>query len=76
LSRLFRITEKTSLSIRAEFANVFNRTQVADPTSTNALATQTTNPSTGQNTAGFGWINTTSLAGQPRQGTLIARFRF
>jgi hypothetical protein len=73
--RLFRITEKVSFSIRAEFSNVFNRTEVGNPTSTNALATQTRN-STGQATAGFGWINTTSLAGQPRQGTVIARFRF
>jgi hypothetical protein len=41
VGRLFRITEKTSLSIRAEFTNAFNRTLLPGPTSTNALATQT-----------------------------------
>ena len=41
--RLFRITERTSLQIRAEFTNIFNRTEAPSPTSTNALATQTLN---------------------------------
>ena len=72
--RQFRITEKVSLNIRAEFTNIFNRTEMNAPTSTNALAAQTVKGT--QPTAGFGWINTTSVAAQPRQGTIIARFRF
>jgi hypothetical protein len=75
LGRIFRIREGMTLTIRAEFTNIFNRTEVANPTSTNILATQTKNTA-GQTTAGFGWINTTSVAFQPRQGDLIARFRF
>lgn len=75
LGRMFRIKERMSLTIRAEFTNVFNRTEMNNPTSTNVLATQTRNAA-GQATAGFGWINTTSVAFQPRQGDLIARFRF
>jgi hypothetical protein len=75
LGRMFRIKERMTLTIRAEFTNIFNRTEMANPTSTNILATQTHNAA-GQNTAGFGWINTSSVAFQPRQGDLIARFRF
>ena len=73
--RLFRITEKTSLQIRAEFTNVFNRTEAPSPTSTNALATQTTNAA-GQTTAGFGFINLATVAAPARTGQLVARFRF
>ena len=75
LGRTFRIRERASLKIRAEFTNVFNRTEVNNPTSTNAGATQVRN-SAGKATAGFGWINTTSVASPPRAGTLIARFQF
>jgi hypothetical protein len=73
--RLFRITEKTSLQIRAEFTNIFNRTETASPTSTNALATQTLNAA-GQTTAGFGFINLATVAVPARTGQLVARFRF
>jgi hypothetical protein len=75
LARNFRITEGKNLQIRAEFTNIFNRTQVNDPTSTNAFATQTRNAA-GQATAGFGWINTGTVLSAARQGTLVARFTF
>ena len=78
LGRLFKITERTSLSIRAEFTNVFNRTVFPSPTSTNALAPQTRVNNSDPNstaTGGFGWLNTT-LAGTPRQGQIVARFQF
>jgi len=48
---------------------------MGNPTSTNVLATQTRN-SAGQTTAGFGFINTSSVALPPRQGTIVARIRF
>ena len=73
--RNFKIRENMTFNIRAEFNNVFNRTEVASPTSTNIAAAQTKNAA-GQTTAGFGWINTTSLASMPRQGSIVARFRF
>jgi hypothetical protein len=76
LGRLFRIKEGVILSIRAEFANAFNRTYMNNPTSTNAKATQTFSPSTGLATSGFGWINTGSVASQPRNGTIVARITF
>ena len=75
LGRIFRIKERTSLQVRAEFTNIFNRTEANNPTSSNALATQTRN-SLGQTTAGFGFINTATVFSAPRQGQLVARFQF
>jgi hypothetical protein len=76
IGRIFRIRERMTLQIRAEFYNVFNRTEMANPVVTNALATQTVS-STGQTTGGFGWINTGgALGAQPRNGQLLARIQF
>jgi hypothetical protein len=75
LGRTFRIKERASLQIRAEFTNIFNRTEPNNPTATNALATQTRNTA-GQTTAGFGYISTGTVFAAPRQGQLIARFQF
>jgi hypothetical protein len=77
LARNFRFGTdgRMNLQIRAEFTNMFNRTEPNDPTSTNALATQTKTP-TGQTTAGFGYINNGTTYSGPRQGTLVARFQF
>jgi len=85
LGRNFRIKERINFQIRAEFVNIFNRTLLPAPTTTNPQ-----NPVTktaGINSAGFGVINTFATAGsQPttavapyltgRTGTLIARFTF
>jgi hypothetical protein len=84
-----------NLQIRAEFANIFNRTQVGNPATTGANVSPGITPSkngAGQYTGGFGVINevvavgstptisgngvVNQLYGQPRQGTLIARFTF
>ena len=67
---------KLNLQIRAEFSNVFNRTFLNSPTSTNALAAQTRNATTGLGTAGFGFINTGTVQSPPRNGTLVGRFTF
>jgi len=75
LGRMFRITERANLNLRMEFTNVFNRTEVNNPTATNALATQTRNAA-GQATAGFGWDNTATTFSAPRQGSIVARFQF
>ena len=86
IGRLFSIREHMSLQLRIEFFNVFNRANMADPISTNALATQTR--SNGVPTAGFGYINSqslgngstlnnnTGLGGNPRQGQLLLRLQF
>lgn len=75
LGRVFPIKERMSLQIRAEFANIFNRTEMNNPTATNAQATQVTT-ATGQTTSGFGYINNGTTFSAPRQGTLVARFTF
>ena len=63
-----------TLNVRAEFTNIFNRTEVNNPSSTNPQSAQTS--TNGQTTAGFGFINTTTTAVAPRQGQLVAQFRF
>jgi hypothetical protein len=91
LSRTFRIKERASFQIRAEFVNIFNHTQIGDPITTAPAATPSKNGA-GQYTGGFGTINlvvgpntaptvtANGVVGQlyalPRTGTLIARFTF
>jgi len=78
LGRIFRLKERATLQLRVEFTNVFNRLQMNNPDSTNALATQVVN--NGQVVSGFGRINTavqlTAGAPQPRNGTAVIRFTF
>ncbi len=72
--RLFRIRERMTFQIRAEFFNVFNRVSLNQPVSTNALQTATYN-ALGL-TGGFGFINPGSVLNPPRNGQLVARFQF
>jgi Carboxypeptidase regulatory-like domain/TonB dependent receptor-like, beta-barrel len=86
--RIFRFRESIALTIRMNFQNIFNRTQLSNPTATNPLAPTTctggtgaacTNPATvGKLTGGFGFINYVggSTFQPPRQGTLEMRFQF
>ena len=83
--RNFRINERMTFQIRAEFVNIFNRTLLPNPITTNPQ-----NPVTktaGVNSGGFGVINTfATLGSQPttavapiltgRTGTIIGRFTF
>jgi len=89
--RNFRIREKMVFSIRAEFTNIFNRTQIGNPLTTNPAGALTHNGA-GQLTGGFGVINLVeannvapsilsngivgALYSAPRQGTIVARFTF
>jgi hypothetical protein len=76
LGRIFQFKEgRYKLQIRAEFANIFNRTYLNTPTSNNALSNQQVNAA-GMPSAGFGFINTASVQTAPRSGTLIGRFTF
>ena len=72
---LGRVREGMSFQVRAEFFNVFNRLQIANPAGTPTTA-RTVN-SRGQVTGGFGWVDPTSTSGGlPRNGQLVARFTF
>jgi hypothetical protein len=75
LGRLFHIREGMSFQVRAEFFNVFNRTYLNNPDSTNALATQSRSAQ-GAVVSGFGRINTGTTFSPPRAGQLIARFQW
>jgi hypothetical protein len=79
LGRTFKMKERYSFSVRAEFTNIFNRTFLNNPLANNFQAVQTRNPVTGLNSGGFGWINTATTStqfGQPRSGTIVARLTF
>jgi hypothetical protein len=75
LGRIFRIKEGVQFSIRADFQNIFNRTFMTNPSSTNAKATQFRNPVTGKPISGFGYIDT-STGTSPRQGIIVVRIQF
>ena len=67
LGRIFRFRESIALSIRMNFQNIFNRTQLSNPTATNPLAAMTctggsgpvcaTPAMAGKLTGGFGSVN-------------------
>ncbi len=76
IGRIFRVKEEVSLSIRADFQNIFNRLVIPDPTATNAKATQNVNPNTGQTQSGFGYIATNGTGTAPRSGIIVVRIQF
>ena len=83
IGRTFHIREHMSLSIRAEFFNIFNRTELGSPCTNNnnpcsTVAPNATTTYDGNHnlTGGFGYINPTSIAAQPRNGQLVARFQW
>lgn len=72
--RTLHVREHMSLQIRAEFFNVFNRTEINNPTGSNALATPVVK--NGLTASGFGYINIGSVAFGPRSGQLVAQFHW
>jgi len=83
--RTWRIKERYSFNLRMEFTNIFNRSFWGDPSGTaltNAKLQQVYLPN-GNTSTGFGRVNTTTPSAfnsaynlQPRQGVLVARFKF
>jgi hypothetical protein len=76
VGRIFRVKERVSLNLRAEFTNIFNRTELSNPTSSNYLLAPTKNAATGAYTGGFGYIPVQTNFGLPRNGTIVARITF
>jgi len=73
--RTFRLGESKFLSLRAEFFNVFNRTYLPNPSTSNPSAATTY--ANGILTGGFGYINPYgSLFFQPRNGQLVGRIQW
>jgi hypothetical protein len=89
IGRQFRVRERMSLTVRAEFNNIFNRTYLNNPTTTGVGISPQTAPTcklpSGGNGAcapglqlasGFGVINTSTTLAAPRTGQLVAQFVF
>ena len=74
LARTFRVRERASLEVRAEFFNVFNRLIYPNPSASNPLQSTTVNAQ-GVYTGGFGYINASTVGGE-RTGQLVARIQF
>lgn len=78
--RTFRFGEKVNLNIRAEFANIFNRTFWNDPANLNNFTVlPARDPATGVYTNGFGRLppeSSTAVNTAPRNGTIVARIQF
>jgi len=77
IGRNFRIREKVSLQIRAEWTNAFNRLLLPQPNTTASYLTKPTQVN-GLYTGGYGTILPTAVNGitSMRSGQLIARFTF
>ncbi len=82
VGRTFRLREKVTLNVRAEFGNIFNRAFFNNPTANNAKLPQAFRPN-GTTSSGFGWLNPVQLTGQggppnisSRNGSLVARITF
>jgi hypothetical protein len=76
--RIFRFgpDAASSLQIRAEFQNVFNRLFYSEPKQTNPQLPVSKN-NQGNYTSGYGFVNSFNGAGSsPRRGQLVARFTF
>ncbi len=84
LGRNFRIKERVTFTVQAQFFNVFNRVKYPMPTGSTASTTAATfsnpfpgGPSTGALNGGYGFVNTLNGAGtNPRSGQILAKFIF
>jgi hypothetical protein len=69
-----------TLNVRVELTNVFNRTFMNNPTSTNPAAPQTrvggSTADNAQTTAGFGFIPNATVFAASRSGQVVARIQF
>ena len=76
--------ERASLSIRAEFFNIFNRNEVVSDPSTGSPSNPPTRDNLGRLTGGFGYMNYTAVTSNsvggtlpaPRTGQIVARIQF
>ena len=84
LGKQFRIFERMSFSVRAEFFNLFNQLLSLPDPSTGSPQNPVTRNAQGQLTGGFGYRNYTGISANsvssslptPRTGQIVARFDF
>jgi Carboxypeptidase regulatory-like domain/TonB dependent receptor len=84
LGKQFRIRERMSFSIRAEFFNLFNQLLSLPDPSTASPQNPPTRSNQGLLTGGFGYLNYTGISANsvssslptPRTGQIVARFDF
>ena len=74
LGRIFRITEKVQVNLRADFQNIFNSNNWTLGSATNATAVAVRDAKTGETLSGFGDVST--RGGSPRTGLIVARVSF
>jgi hypothetical protein len=74
LERIFRFKEEMSFSVRAEMANVFNRTRI--PLPSNSMLLPQVTDANGNAKSGFGYSTNWQNAGGQRTGQLVMRFNF
>jgi hypothetical protein len=79
--RSFQLRERMTFWLRAEFTNIFNRTQIPNPVINGyntGIATTTLANGTRVNNTGFGAIATrpATAVGGERSGLLVARLTF
>ncbi len=84
LGKVFRIRERASLSVRAEFFNLFNQLLSLPDPSTGSPQNPPTRSNQGLLTGGFGYLNYTGISANsvssslptPRTGQIVARIDF
>src|SRR6185369_1087864 len=74
--RTLRIKEKVTFNVRVEFANVFNRLRLPQPSAAAVTAAPIKSPLTGLYTSGYGTIVPTAGTQGQRSGTLVGRITF
>jgi hypothetical protein len=82
--RFGRDDRPVTFSVRAEFANILNRTYIPNPTTNSSPLNAPIKNGAGQYTSGFGVINEINIVGAfpsassqlPRTGTIVARIQF
>ncbi|HEY3838212.1 MAG TPA: TonB-dependent receptor [Bryobacteraceae bacterium] len=84
IGKVFRIKERASFSVRAEFFNLFNQMLSLPNPSTASPQNPPTRSNQGLLTGGFGYLNYTGISANsvssslptPRTGQIVARFDF
>jgi len=73
--RSFPVNDRIQVNVRADFQNILNRREMADPCYLNAGSTQVRDDE-GVPQSGFGYINYKITGANPRNGQIVVRMLF